>query len=395
MRLTILTKKLASFEPDGFPFLSIYISTESNEHGRDTFHIWLKKELSERGKEYEENSFEAQKYSEAVERINEYIQNEVDPAANGIAIFATIGDQDFFEVVQLDVPFSESVLHLSDRPHTFPLIKAIKQNPAYAVLWADTNKAEIYVFGGEHRIRTDVDADKPVETIQNTVTQGTKVGGWSQGRYQRHIENFHLQHAKETVAELEELMRKRDIENLILCGDESTIIPILRPQLSKQVEEKVIGILNMSRYDSAEEIREKTAELIESEKAERQQKQVERVFDAAKAAAGLGSLGIESTLKALSNGQVQELVVTSSLDKIEYQPGRIEKILNEYAPGNDNSPVETMPLVTEAEQIADQLIGRALASDADIIFIDDPELLDECGGVGAVLRYNINATANG
>ena len=216
MKLTNLTKKLASFEPDGLPFISLYLNAEADDTGRDNYAVWLKKEFSEQGKEYEENSFESEKFAEAVDRINDYLENNVDPSANGIAVFTSVGDGGIFEAIQLEVAFPENLFYVSDRPHIFPLIRSIKQNPKYAVLWADTNKADIYVFGGENRIRTDHEADDLVEQIQNRTTNRTQVGGWSQNRYQRHIENFHLQHAKETVAELEELMRKKDIDNLFL-----------------------------------------------------------------------------------------------------------------------------------------------------------------------------------
>src|SRR5687768_11703365 len=119
MRLSNLVKRLAAFEPDGFPFISLYLNAEADETGRDAFHVWLKKELSEKGKEYGENTFEAEKYAAAVERINNYIENEVEPSANGIAIFTTLGDSNFFEAEQLEVPFPENVLHSSDRPHIF------------------------------------------------------------------------------------------------------------------------------------------------------------------------------------------------------------------------------------------------------------------------------------
>lgn len=394
MNLTTLIKKLGSFEPDGYPFLSIYINAEPDNTGRDNFEIWLKKQLSEQAAIYKDNADEAGRLEKAVEKINEYADSDVEPKANGVAIFASLGDSEFFEAVQFEIAFPESQMFNFDRPHIFPLARAVWQNPKYAVLWADTNKADIYVFGGENRIRTDNPEDDKVENIQNTVTSRTSVGGWSQARFERHIGNYHLHHAKEVVAELESIMNKRAIEHLILCGDETSIMPILRPQLSKALEDKVIGTLNMSQYDSAEEIREKTSEAFGIENALRDQQQVERVNDAANAAAGMGTLGVADTLRALSNGQVQELVIAADFNTIEFKPGEVEKVLAEYAPGSDQSSVDTMPIVNLAGEIADELIKRAINSDAKIIFIEDSSLLEEAGGVGAVLRFNMNATAN-
>jgi peptide subunit release factor 1 (eRF1) len=109
----------------------------------------------------------------------------------------------------------------------------------------------------------------------------------------------------------------------------------------------------------------------------------------------MGTLGVEKTLAALSNGQVQELVLSSDFDAIKYNPKDVEQVLEDYAPGDDNSATDELPQVQEPRQIADELIIRALNSAAKIIFIEDESLLEEAGGVGAVLRYNINATANG
>lgn len=395
MKLTKLINKLASFEPDGYPFLSIYINAEADSTGRDNFKVWLKKQLSEQAALYKDNSDEADRLQTVVERINEYIENEVDAVANGIAIFAGLGDSSFFEAVQFAVPVKESQIFSFDRPHIFPLARTLEQHPKYAVLWADTNKADIYVFGGENRIRADqTRAENKVEEIQNTITNRTSVGGWSQARYQRHIENYHLQHAKEVVAELEDIMSKLSIDHLILCGDETTIMPTLRPQLSRSLDEKVVAAINMSQYDSIDDIREKTGEIFGIENAVRDQEQVQRVFDAAKAAAAMGTLGVADTLKALSNGQVQELVIASDFDAIEFKPGEIEKILEDYAPGKDQSSTDTAPIVQIPGEVADELIIRAINSDARIVFIEDASLLEEAGGVGAILRYSMNASGS-
>ena len=394
MKLNDLVQKLAAFEPSGFPVVSLYLDAKANENGREGYGSWLKKEISELSENYEEDSAEAQSLKSDVEKIQQFLETEADESANGIAIFACTGTDDFFETAQLDVALPNNRFFAFDRPHIFPLVRIIEQNPRYAVLWSDTNKADIYVFGGENTINVETETQAKIE-IENIVTQRTKVGGWSQVRYQRHIENFHLQHAKETVAELEKLMRDTKIENLILCGDETTIIPILRPQLSKAVEESVVETLNLSQYASEQEIREKTHEAMAMQNAVKDKERVERMYDAAKAAAGLGTMGVEDTLAALSNGQVEELIISSSFEAIKYSPKKVKRVLKDYAPGDDNSASDELPDVTELRQIGDELIIRALNSAAKIIFIEDESLLKEANGVGAVLRYNINATANG
>lgn len=257
MKITNLIKMLGGREPDGYPFLSVYLNAESNSTGREDYQVWLKKSLSEQARTYKENPEEAERFENAVRKINDFVGG-ADVASNGIAIFASLGDGSIFETVELDVPFRQNRFFAYDRPYIFPLARAVYQHPRYAVLWADTNKADIYIFDGEDRIRTDNRANEKVENIQNVVTNRTQVGGWSQGRFQRHIDNFHLHHAKEVVGELETLIREKGIDKLVLCGDEAAIMPVLRPQLSKAVEEKVIAVINLSQYDSPEEIRKRT-----------------------------------------------------------------------------------------------------------------------------------------
>ncbi len=394
MKLKELIEKLTAFEPVETPFLSIYLNAEPNEQGRDDYLAWLKKELSEQGKDYAEESLEAMSYNADVERITNFLENNVQPNANGIAIFANSGADGFFETAQIEVAFPNNRFFAFDRPHLFPLARAVDQNPKYAVLWADTNKAAIYLFGGENALNAETETSAKIEEIHNEVTNRSQVGGWSQARYQRHVENFHLQHAKETVDELDKLVRDAKIQHLILCGDEAVIMPTLRPQLSRQLEEKVVGVLHLSQYDSEQKIREATLELMNEQNVVLDQTAVERALGAAKAAAKLGTIGVEDTLAALSNGQVEELLMCSTFHALEYSPKKVKKVLRDYAPGDDNSATDALPQVREPRQIADELIVRALNSAARIKFIEDESLLKEAGGVAAVLRYNMNATGN-
>lgn len=393
MNLTNTIEKLAAFEPNGGKFISIYLDAKANQNGRDEYRAWLKTQFFEYSVQFENNEEKERNYLKIQERVNNFLETEADESANGIAIFASGGGDDLFETVQLDEPFPNNRFFVFDRPHIFPLVRIVEQNPKYAVLWADTNKADIYIFGGENTLNVETETSAKVEEIQGEKTKSSQAGDWSQARYQRHIENFHLQHAKETVEELEKVMRDGKIEHLVLCGDEATIMPILRPQLSKETDEKVFAVLNMSQYASEQEIREQTREAIGIENAVKDKERVERVFNTAKAAAGLGTLGVEKTLVALSNGQVEELVISADFDAIKYNAKSVEKVLEDYAPGDDNSASDELPEASEKRQIGDELIIRALNSAAKIVFIEDASLLEEAGGVGAVLRYNMNAMA--
>lgn len=393
MKLNKLIEKLAAVETSDMPFISIYLNSTVNGQGREEYQAWLKKEFRQKSSEFDKDSNESLSFAEIEKKINSFLENEVEDSANGIAIFSSLKG-DFFETAQLDEPFPHNRFFMFSRPHIFPLVRIKEQNPTYLVLWADTNKADIYIFGGENTLDLESEAEAKIEEIQNEKTNRTQVGGWSQARYQRHVENFHLQHAKETVSEVEKLMRERKIEHLILCGDETGVIPILKEQFSKSAEDKIVSTLNLSQYASEEDIRERTHETMGIEKAVRDAEKVERMFNAAKAAAGLGTIGVEKTLAALSNGQVEELLISSSFNAIRYKNKDVKKVLEDYAVGDDNSNGDELPEVSEKRQIGDELLIRALNSSAKIHFIQDESLLKDAGGVGAVLRYNINATAN-
>jgi peptide chain release factor subunit 1 len=393
MKLTKLINELVAYVPDEAPVISVYLDTTADENGRPTYEIWFKNEISEAGQKFEKESAEAVDFDAAIERIRHFLEHDLEPATRGTAIFASASGDGFFQTVQIDEPFPHNRFFMFDRPHLFPLARVIAQNPRYLALWADTNKAEIYIFGGENHLNVEAETRAKVEEIQGDKTRRTHVGGWSQARYQRHIANFHLQHAKETVDEVEKLMREAKIEQLVLCGDEATIMPILRPQFSKESEDRIVGVLNMSQYATEEQIHEQTLEIVRAKRDEVEKESVDRLYNAARSAAGLGALGVEKTLEALSNGQVEELLISSVFDSIKYNPRSVDKVLEAYAPGDDNSTEGETPDAREKRQIADELIIRAMNSAAKITFVNEELLLAEAGGVGAVLRYNMNATA--
>jgi peptide subunit release factor 1 (eRF1) len=382
-----LIKTLAAFEPSEFPVISLYLNAQADERGRDNFLGWLKNELSERVKEYAEDSPEEKSLKQDIEKINEFA-NSIRSDANGVAIFACSGANGFFETAQFATSIEQNEILISDRPYIFPMARLIEQNPRYVVAWADTNAARIYLFGGELAVNAETETEAQVEEIQNVKTQRQQQGGWSQMRFQRRIENFHVQHAKEVAETLDKLVRDEEIETVVLSGDAARAIHFLRDEMPKALADKVIEEMSLDQYASEKDFQEESLKAVRRYDAQKDIEEVARLMDEV-GANNLGVIGVSATLAALSNGQVQELLILSDPEKIRYNEQRVEKILEDYAPGDDNSANDALPNTSERQQVLDELLVRAINSAARIRFIEDATLLMSVGGVGAILRYKI------
>lgn len=346
--------RLGRLEPVPFPLISLYLDAQPDTRGKDHYSPFLKKELRGRMEELEPRSAERESFEKDVERIEQYVSEEVRPSANGIAIFACSGS-DLFEALQLDAPIENNRLTIGDRPHLAPLARILDRHPRHVVVLSDTNAAHIYVLGRGRTIdREDLESPK---------MSRTDAGGWSQLRYQRHVDNLHQHHAKELVETLGKIVAEDRVDIIFLAGDE-VIIPLLRSELTKELEQKVVGVLRLDIRTPEDEVRAAAAAALAVLEAEAEPALVERI-EGEWRAGRLAVAGKRDVLRALENGQVDELVISSALAE---------------------------PLEGSAEcPPGDELTWRAIATSARVRFIDNPELLAEMGGVAATLRYKPGA----
>jgi peptide subunit release factor 1 (eRF1) len=384
--LSNLMNKLAEIEPIGVPFVSVYLNAQAGEHGRDSYATFLKNEMTAAAADFTDTTEQSESFKKDQERIEAFL-GDIRPQANGLAIFSC-GAVDFFETAQFQAPIPNNRFFVYDRPHIFPLARLIGQNPRFIVVQADTNFARIYVFGGEAATDVTSDTDTVVEEIQNVKTQRQQQGGWSQQRFQRRVENFHDQHAKEVIETLDKLVRDEGIDMVIFAGDEARIIRSLRDNLTKPLEGKIIAEINNNQYANESELYEAGLDEVRRYDREQDREAAARLVGA-KESSDLGVYGVANTLAALSNGQVEEMLILADPRRIRYDEDKVDEILEEYAPGDDNSANDALPDTGEKRQILDELIARALNSSARIRFIEENSLLSAIGGVGAILRYKI------
>ena len=367
---------LAALEPSPFPFISLYLSLAPNQNGREDRHQFVRKVFKERVNGFPEESPERQSFEKDVERIRQYLESEVTPSSQGLAIFASSGSE-FFDAIPLEAPFENHLLFIGSVPHLYPLAKLIDTYPRYAAVMLDTNKARILVFS--------LAATERDQKIQNEKTRRSQKGGWSQARYQRRAENFHLHHVKEVVDTLEKIVREDNINHIVVAIEE-VALPIFNEQLPKHLAEKIVDTVTLERNADGSNILETTLAALREKDAETDAEKVEQLMDAWQSG-GLGVAGPEATLTAFQMGQVEELIITASPELLK----PVQKLPDDAAPGDVQ--VDTSAPQGAADEsrlkLADELVTRAHQTAARIRFIENENLLAGVGGVGALLRFRI------
>jgi len=140
--------RLVAFEPTTFPVLSVYLNTQPDQHGRTPDAApYLHREFKALARTWAPSSLERHSFDRDVERIVSYATDRIDPAANGVAIFACWGAEEFFEAIQLTAPVSDNRVYAYNQPHLYHLAHLDEQYPRYAAVLTDTNTARIFVFG--------------------------------------------------------------------------------------------------------------------------------------------------------------------------------------------------------------------------------------------------------
>ena len=367
-------ERLVSFPPTTFPVISLYLNAQPTEHGQDDVDRFLRLELPARGRTFKPGSADRESYDCDVERIQSWVAENLRPLANGVAIFACAGADDFFEPVQLEAPVKEHRLYVYNQPQLYELARLTDAYPRYAAVVLDSQLARIFVFAlggtvGEAKVEGDS-------------VKAHSAGGWSQARYQRHVGNQRQQHVKETVAALDRIVREEEIGYVVLAGDE-VIIPAIREELPLHLQEKIVeDVLRLDITAPEHEVLQATLSAMVSEDRREDADKARRAIEGYRAG-GLGVAGLAPTLVALIRGQVGELLIS-------------EEFETRYAePVPRNSPllppelVADLPEEAKTVDLPDELVTRAKSTGATVSFIENPTWLAEVDGVAGLLRFTL------
>jgi peptide chain release factor subunit 1 len=355
--------RLAVVDTGPFPVVSLFLNLQPGQTGRDNVEPFLRNDFAERIRTYAAGLPERQSLEQDAERIRNHVAT-VPPMVNGLAVFACSA-ANLFETLELAAPIEQHRVCISDEPHLYPLARLMDEYPRFAVLLADTQSARIFVIAANHLQQT--------EEVHGTKTRRHKAGGWSQTRFQRHIDNYREQHAKEVVDTLGRITLAESIDSIVVAGDE-VIVPLLKAQLPKQLAAKIVDVVALDKRAPLKDIVDTGMAAMRAKDVETDRERVDALLSAYRAG-GLAVIGPENVRAAFEIGQVEELVITADPTTISTADVSIES-----SPAAERTP---------AEVTADELIVKARTTAARLRFIEDPALLAPFGGVGAFLRFKL------
>jgi stalled ribosome rescue protein Dom34 len=168
------------------------------------------------------------------------------------------------------------------------------------------------------------------------------------------VQNQREAFAREAATALEELVSQEGATRVILAGDEVSI-PLLHRALSPQLEPLIHEeILRLDIRTPRHEVLREVAPILAQEEEEESHTRADRLVEAVRAQ-GLGVIGLQETRHALERGEGEVLVLA-----------------------------EEAPL---SEQERNDLVRLATLAGAEVDLVKGHELLQQMGGVGALLRY--------
>jgi peptide subunit release factor 1 (eRF1) len=344
-------RRLADWPATDLPVISAYLDLRPGSAGDNpqvrSGQIVLRDRLREIESELEANTPAHDSLVADIERIDDYIENEALPDVRCLALFACHGLDERVEVLHTSADLEDRV-SAAGRPWLLPLARLSDQDEALLAL-ADTNTLRIFALRSGALEEIGLVDDDTYDYSQ------TSAGGWSQNRFQRHVEEHRQAFAQLAAQAIEEVAQQEDARVVVLAGDE-VALPLLTEALPQHLAERTRGSLRIDMRATAEEVEEEALAFLETIQAADAEDAADRLVGASRSD-GLGVAGLASTLEALRLGQVDELLIDSS------------------AEFDDES--------------SEELIRLAASTAARIRFCAGHGGLRKLGGVGGLLRFRL------
>jgi peptide chain release factor subunit 1 len=305
------------------------------------------------------------------ERIHDFYDREFTrEGARGLAIFSAGLDNvwrplDLTEPVRDDVKVGRS-LYLA------PLVPLVGRGEGALVVVVGRERGQFYrLRGGRLEGLVDHTEEQPGKHDQ---------GGWSQARFQRHIETLVHDHLREVADELDRLVRRLHSPQVVVISSEETRADF-GDVLSNEAHSAIVGWTQAEAHAQAPELLALAAPVLERWRAEQEQAALERWREEA-GRNGRAASGWRQTLEAASDGRVELLLFQDGADHPAARCPRCGRVALE----DGKCPLDGTSM-ERSENGLDLAVHQTLIHGGTVWAVQHRQDLEPVEGIGALLRY--------
>ena len=243
-----------------------------------------------------------------VERLRRFFAQEFTrEGARGYAVFTAGLDN-----VWQDLPLSESVPDAVRVGRTFylaPLVPLVGRGEGAIVAFVGRERGDLY------RLR----AGRLEELEEHFQEQPGRhdQGGWSQARYQRHIEKLVHEHLRDVAERLDRQVRRLRGPRVVVVASEETRAE-LEEELSNEVKKAIVGWSTAEAHADAPALLAVVEPVLQRWRAEQETEAIERWQEEA-GRNGRAAAGWARTLEAASDGRVELLLFQDGTNRVAWQ----------------------------------------------------------------------------
>ena len=305
------------------------------------------------------------------ERIRRYFEQEFSrEGARGLAVFC-----DSLDGVWRPLPLTESVadrVKVGRQLYLAPLVPLVGRGEGALVVFVSREQGRFYrLHGGRLEELADHFEEQPRRHDQ---------GGWSQARFQRHIDALVEEHLRTVADELDRQVRRvRGVQIVVIAPEETWAE--LSELVSAETRNAIVGHATAEAHSGPPELLAAATPVLERWRAEQEKEVVARWREEAGRDAR-GAAGWEPTLEAASDGRVELLLADHAADRPAWQCPSCGRV----AATGGACPLDGTALEEEADGL-DLAIRQTLVHGGTVWSLRDGEALGPVEGIAALLRY--------
>jgi peptide chain release factor subunit 1 len=306
------------------------------------------------------------------DRIRKFLVEDFDRSGvQGVGIFAA-GLDGFFSVNLLSDLVPDDV-RVGPDFYIAPLVPLLGRGNGAIVAVVDRERGLLFVLqNGRLEPLADLTEEQPGKHDQ---------GGWSQARFQRHIDELVRDHLRTVADDLDKQLRSGIARHVVIVGPDEARSDF-EGLLSHEAKAAVIGATAGEGYATPSELLELALPFIEQARLADETAILERWQEEA-GRNGRAATGWDQTLESASDGRVEVLLFREGVQREAYQCpkcGRAQAV--DGACPLDGTHME------EREDGVDLAVRRTLAHGGDVHSLarERPEL-EPADGIAALLRF--------